>query len=142
MSDAAFGASSSGQFDTSAADSQQRGLRAGEIARLITGYRYTFRDEEQLHDALAEVFAACGVQAEREVRLSSHDRIDFLIGRVGLEVKTDGATTAVARQLQRYARHDRIDTLVLVTTVARHRTLPPTIGGKPLIVASLLDSAL
>jgi hypothetical protein len=113
-----------------------------ELAELVTAHRFTYRDEGQLQDGLAAVFAAQAVVAEREVRLASRDRIDFLVGRVGVEVKTRGQVAAVARQLQRYAASDRIDALLLVTAVARHLTLPATIGGKPLVVASLLQTCL
>jgi hypothetical protein len=113
-----------------------------ELAELVTAHRFTYQHEGQLQDGLAAVFTAQGVVAEREVRLAGHDRIDFLVGRVGVEVKTRGQVAAVARQLQRYAGCDRIDALLLVTAVARHLTLPATIGGKPLLVASLLEGAL
>jgi hypothetical protein len=113
-----------------------------ELAELVTAHRFTYRDEGQLQNGLAGVFTDQGVVAEREVRLASRDRIDFLVGRIGVEVKTRGQVAAVARQLQRYASSDRIDALLLVTAVARHLTLPATIGGKPLVVASLLQAGL
>jgi hypothetical protein len=112
------------------------------LARLVASHRFTYRDERQLHDGLAELFAAHQIPVQREARLTGSDRIDFLVGRVGIEVKTHGPAIAVARQLQRYAGSDRIDALVLVTAAARHTCLPNTIGGKPLLVASLLEAGL
>jgi len=119
-----------------------RSWTAAELAQLICGHRFTYRDEPQLHDGLAALFAAHRVPVQREVPLSGSDRIDFLAGRVGIEVKTHGQPAAVARQLQRYAGSDRIDALVLVTAVARHSRLPATLGGKPVLLASLLEGAL
>jgi hypothetical protein len=119
-----------------------RSWTAAELAQLISCHRFTYRDEQQLHDGLAALFAAQQVPVQREAPLSSSDRIDFLAGRVGIEVKTHGPPATVARQLQRYAGSDRIDALVLVTAVARHSQLPATLGGKPLLLASLLEGAL
>jgi hypothetical protein len=119
-----------------------RSWTAAELAALIGGHRFTYRDESQLHDGLAALFAAHQVPVQREAQLSGSDRIDFLAGRVGIEVKTHGQPAAVARQLQRYAGSDRIDALVLVTAVARHSRLPATLGGKPVLLASLLEGAL
>jgi hypothetical protein len=119
-----------------------RAWTADTLVELITDHRFTYRDERQLHDGLAELFADHQVPVQREAPLRGSDRIDFLAGRVGIEVKTRGFPAAVLRQLQRYATSDRVDALVLVTTVARHSTLPAAIGGKPLLIASLLEGAL
>jgi hypothetical protein len=108
------------------------------VVAIIGAYRFIYCDERQLHEALAGALAKHGITAAREVPLNAHDRIDLLVGRIGVEVKIAGVTTRVLGQLQRYAHSDKIDALVLVTTRARHLRLPPTVGGKPLAVASLL----
>jgi hypothetical protein len=104
----------------------------------ITAHRYRYCDEKQLHEGLAGALSAAGYTVEREVPLTAADRIDLLVGRVGIEVKLAGATPSVLRQLQRYARSDRLDSLLLVTTRTRHAQLPDHVGGKRLIVVSLL----
>jgi hypothetical protein len=123
-------------------DAAGRVWTADALAGLITRHRFTYRDEQQLHDGLAELFADHQIPVQREAPMRGIDRIDFLAGRIGIEVKTRGSPAAVLRQLQRYATSGRVDTLVLVTTVARHTTLPASIGGKPLLIASLLEGAL
>ncbi|MGH3825963.1 MAG: hypothetical protein ACRDQX_02120 [Pseudonocardiaceae bacterium] len=109
---------------------------AATVTAVIRSYRFTYSAETQLQEGVAAAFATAGVPAEREARLSPIDRIDFLIGRVGVEVKIAGSVGAVLGQLQRYALHD-LSALVLVTTRARHLALPTTVGGLPLHIVHL-----
>ena len=111
------------------------GARA--IADLVQTHRFRYRNEVELQDALEHVLLNSGHAVLREVRLSSRDRIDFLVGRTGIEVKVKGAAAAVQRQLQRYAHSPLLDELLLVTTTQRHLDMPADIGGKPLTVVAL-----
>lgn len=104
---------------------------AVEVASLLRRYRFRFVDEMQLHAAIAGAFADAHVEAEREVRLSRRDRVDFLVADVGVEVKVKGATAAVEQQLRRYAESDRIRALVLVTSCARHAAIARELDGIP-----------
>ena len=104
------------------------------VALLLRTYRYTLTDEESLQDGAAQVLADHGVIVEREYRLGPHDRIDFYVPatKLGIEVKSHGSPTAVLEQLFRYAQHDAVGALVLVT---RRRALIPKareLAGKPL----------
>lgn len=101
-----------------------------------------------------------GRRLRREFELSATDRIDFLIQEpnpiqppiggpgvrasigIGLEVKVDGPLSALVRQLQRYAQHDAVDALLVVTTRARLHAVPTTLSGKPIAVALLLTGGL
>ncbi len=74
----------------------------------------------------------------REVVLGDKDRIDFLIGGdIGIEVKLQTSLAQMTRQLHRYAAHERIGALVLLTTSARLKLLPHTLNGKPIRVVYL-----
>jgi hypothetical protein len=109
-------------------------LEVALVLRALRGYRYTYADEIALQAGLAEALAAESLNAEREVRLTPRDRIDLLVGRVGIEVKVAGTADGVLRQLSRYACSDRIGALVLVTTRATHLGMPMFVGGKTLDV--------
>ena len=109
-------------------------MEASAVCAAIRAHRYVWQNENQLQEGLAGALAASGWTVEREVRLSGASRIDLLIGRVGVEVKIAGTVETVARQLQRYAASDLFDALVLVTSRARHRTVPAVLGGKPVTV--------
>lgn len=92
-------------------------------------------DERQLADNFEQLLRADGVDYVREYALDAHDRLDFLIHEsVGVEIKTAGSYNTVLRQLGRYAQHERVEVLLLVTTRSNHQKMPTALGGKPLIV--------
>ena len=106
-----------------------------DIGGLITGARFWHLDERGLQDELAALFAAAGLTVEREARLTASERIDFLYGRTGIEVKVIGSTASVRRQLGRYAQSGAVDRLILVSTHVAHRALDRlTIGAVPVQV--------
>jgi molybdopterin-biosynthesis enzyme MoeA-like protein len=108
------------------------------IARLCQTLRFQGDRECELQDALEDIFRSASLKAKREMELTPQNRIDFLIERIGVEVKVDGSTMAVTRQLLRYAESDLIDQLLLVTTKAKHRAIRPMLGQKPVRVVWLM----
>lgn len=108
-----------------------------KIAGLLQAHRYRYSGEDGLHDAIKQIFAANGVEAADEVQIGAGDRIDFLAGSVGVEVKVAGQMAAVTRQLRRYAGSPQVEALILVTNRARHRSVPGELGGKPVHVVWL-----
>lgn len=108
---------------------------AATIEQLLRRHRFTFANEAELQDGIALVLAAGAVAHEREVVLRARDRIDFVCeGRVGIEVKVEGALADVTRQLARYAESASIGHLILVTSRLQHRRVPTSIGSKPVTV--------
>lgn len=101
-----------------------------EVLETLASARFHFQEEAELQAGIAQVLPT----ARREVRLNEKDRIDFLLDGIGIEVKTDGATSDVMRQLHRYANSGDISALILVTNRARHRNVPNCIDGKPVHV--------
>jgi hypothetical protein len=113
-----------------------RHVDAAEAARLLRTFRFRFGCEDDLQAGIADALAPLPV--EREVRLSARDRVDHLLpGGVVIEVKVAGSADRVLGQLTRYAAHDRVSGLVLVTTRARHQELPAEIDGKPVEIVYL-----
>jgi hypothetical protein len=101
------------------------------IREAFARVRVATYSEEALQAAVAQVLLTIDAPFHREFGLSPLDRIDFLAGNLGIECKVDGPTHQVTRQLRRYAAHETIHELVLITTLARHRMLVPvTIDGK------------
>jgi len=88
-----------------------------------------------LHGALDKQY---GKLVRSEVRLTAADRIDFMVGRIGIELKIKGSLSDVTRQLHRYAQSPDVDALLLVTTRMKLRHMPPTMNGKPVLVAVLI----
>ena len=107
---------------------------AKEIADALNSYHFSYQNEAELQTGIGFVLTQMKIEFSREVRLTKKDRIDFLVDKIGIEVKTDGALAAVTRQLWRYAECPEIDALILVTTRQAHRNMPDTLLGKPLFV--------
>lgn len=138
--------------------------RLNAVVDAIDAYQFIYANEEELQQSISEALTACGIDHEREYRLSLHDRIDFFVpfphGSIGIEVKVAGAQHAVLRQLHRYALSPQISGLVLVTSRARHlqiswdgpahdhddpakrRTGDATLAGKPIRIVPIIGRSL
>ena len=62
--------------------------------------------------------------------------------RVGVEVKVKGGVPEIERQLARYAAHDSVDVLVLVSTRLRHARMPSTLCGKTVRTVIKVEASL
>lgn len=101
------------------------------IERIFDRYKITAADEYGVQNAITQAFYFAGQammpavkhDLRREVQIGPGDRIDFLIDRIGIEVKVAGQPAKVADQLRRYADTGCLSELVLVTTRSRHTTI-------------------
>ena len=110
---------------------------ACKIIGLIRRHRLDLSNEKATQQQLADLFTAQNILFEREKCLSTKDIVDFLVqGGIAVEVKLHGAKKmSVYRQLKRYATHNEVSELVLITNLSMG--LPPEIEGKPVYYASL-----
>jgi len=116
-------------------------LTASAIASLIGEGRFELGSEKATQEGVWELLRSlfrpeCVLR--REHRLAPGDIVDFFIGSAGvaIEVKLKrNQPASILRQLERYARHDAVQALVLVTN--RAMGLPPEINGKPAYYVSL-----
>jgi hypothetical protein len=111
-----------------------------KVLAVLRGHRFRYTNEDELQEGIAAALDASGLKPLREVRLSDADRIDLFVDPVGIEVKVAGSQTHPWDQLKRYASHDAIQSLILVTN--RPYTLPDEVGGKRLRVVSLAGMGL
>ena len=92
--------------------------------------------EYDIHGQIAEALKTADLDFEHEHRLGPRRRIDFIVGRVGIEVKKGRpAAPALTEQLRRYLASEELDAVIVVTQ--RALPLPKTIGGKPVVIVSL-----
>ena len=93
-------------------------------------------EERDLHAAVSAALADAGVAFAHEARLAPRCRIDFLAGRIGVEVKKGRPAPAALRaQLARYLASAELDAVVVVSQ--RAAALPRTIAGKPVALVTL-----
>lgn len=90
-----------------------------EILTTLSARRIVGLSEAVVQDSIESVLRQAGIEHIREARLSERDRIDFLIGDIGIEVKTKGSRSSLIRQLGRYAQHEQVNTLILASSVRR-----------------------
>lgn len=111
---------------------------AWSIIELLDQHRFRFGTEVELQDGIEHVLETAEIPHERELRLSSGERIDFMLaGRIGLEVKVDGGISALTRQLHRYAQVEAIEEILVVTSRARHANVPTEMAGTPVRIYTL-----
>lgn len=96
--------------------------------------------ESDLQAAIARHLNLLGIKHEREVVVAG-GRIDFRVGRVGIEVKVKGSSTALLRQVSAYTDDPSLDAILVITTKFRHR-LPDELGAKPIHLLCLGGSLL
>ena len=93
-------------------------------------------EEYDIHAAVARALDAAGLEYEHEYRLGPRRRVDFRVGRVGIEVKKGRpAPSTLREQLERYLDADALDAMIVVAQ--RATALPDAICGKPVRLVSL-----
>lgn len=108
------------------------------ILELCRTIRCQTATERELQDALEVLLRENFSSVTREAQLGPKDIVDFLVDdAVAVEVKVDQSPMAVTRQLQRYAAHEKVQSLVLVTTRAKHKSVQRSLRKKPVRVAWL-----
>lgn len=112
-------------------------IQVQRIADAIASVRMPAQPEEyDIHAQVASALGAAGHAYVHEYKLGPRCRIDFKVGRVGIEVKKGRpAASELTKQLRRYLASDELDAVIVVTQ--RVTRLPASIGGKPVYIVSL-----
>ncbi len=114
-------------------------MTAVEIAVLLSQGRFDLSDEKACQaemETWLQTRLPAGTPMIREAVLGPGERPDFLIGGVVVEVKMNAASPrAIVRQLERYARHDIVEAIILATN--RAVRLPHMLEGVPVFSLSL-----
>lgn len=110
------------------------------VVDLLKSVRFNFANEAELQDGIEKLIMPFhgSFLMRREVRFGARDRIDFMVGAIGIEVKVGGSAAAALRQMSRYAKHEEIRALVLVTDRVQAGVQPTEIHGKPIRVVCLM----
>lgn len=94
----------------------------------IKAIRLDLSTEKNAQGSLEKNLLSLGYDFQREYRLSESDIPDFMIGSICIELKIKGSAKEIYRQLERYAMHDQVEIIILMTN--RSMGLPKTINGK------------
>jgi len=105
-----------------------------DIIAVIQKYKINFTNEKELQQGIAGILDREDVSYGREVVLGAHDRIDFLVEGLGIEVKIGGSLSSLLRQLYQYAKHENIECLLVISSRKSLTRLPEEIRGKPIRV--------
>lgn len=112
--------------------------RCEHLVELIKSFRYTYTDEYGLQAQIYRMLDEAGYPVTREKFIRRIGRLDLAVGPIAIEVKVYGAVASVIRQVGRYLSSPEIQGVVVVSTVARHGSVPAVIKGKPVRTALLL----
>ena len=92
--------------------------------------------EYDIHGAIAEALAAAEIAFIHEYPLGPRRRVDFLCGKIAIEVKKGRPQpAALIRQLTGYLESGAVDEIIVVTQ--KRVTIPETIRGKRVQAVSL-----
>lgn len=107
------------------------------IVRAISSVRMPAMPcEYDIHAEIAASLAEAGIPHSHEYKLAPRCRIDFLSGRVGIEIKKGRPVSSTLRaQLARYLSSDELSAIIVVVQHAVN--IPQTISGKPVVLVSL-----
>lgn len=93
-------------------------------------------DEFEIHAAIAQALDRAQIEYAHEYNLAPGRRIDFICGRVGIEVKKSRPIAARLReQLRRYLQEPALDCVIVV--LQKPCTLPELLCGKRIYVLAL-----
>jgi hypothetical protein len=99
------------------------------VLSALRAHRYQFGSEAELQEGVEIVLEQAGISFVREEQLDARNRIDFLVGDVGIECKIDHSSADLIRQLWRYAGTGKVRELVVVAGKLRLGALPLEIQG-------------
>lgn len=85
------------------------------IRSALTGLKVMPDNEKRLQEWIAERLTACGISFKREVRCGK-GLVDFVVGRMAVEVKTAGSELMVVRQLLGYLEDRRFTCGLIIST--------------------------
>lgn len=112
------------------------------LCKVFSSYRYNFQDEGTLQEGMAVALTRSAIEFEREVRLDAHNRPDFMIGSVAVEVKIKGTFSQFLRQAARYLELEQVSALIVVGTPKWLPVVPKTLLDKPVYTVRLMSSLL
>lgn len=105
------------------------------LVSLLKSKRFDLTTEKILQLEIWQVLKEKYPEIQREIHLSKEDRPDFFLNGIAIEVKIKGTVKSILAQCERYAEHDKVTGILLVTN--RAMGFPKELNGKPCYVVNL-----
>lgn len=116
-----------------------------DVLAAIRKARVRYATEAGLHMDVQKALVDAGIQATKEYRLSGKDRVDLAVkvagGTLAIEMKVMGSLPEVDRQVARYAAHEEVVAVVVVSPLTRHSGLAREACQKPVHVIIRAEGA-
>lgn len=89
--------------------------------------------ETHLQDEIDHILQNSEYEFKREYTLDPHSRVDFHLteSNIGVEAKVGSGVNQVMRQIHRYNSYDQISGIILITSRAKHTSIPLELNHKP-----------
>lgn len=117
---------------------------ADDVTKLLEQFIFRGSSERDIQDVIERVLIEGGMAVQREFRLSQRDIPDFLIaGSVVVEVKMRASGSAVLGQIARYAAHEQVSAIVVVSPrMSTLSAIPAAVLDVPVRVVGLTGPGL
>ena len=126
-------------------DASSLHMRLSALSKLLGGFRYRYASEEKLHAVMGGLMREAGHTFQHEYRLDQHNRVDFWLDGLVIEVKVDGSIGDAMRQVERYIGLPQVQGVLLAGTPSWASTpllKRPAFHGKPFHMVRLQRQAL
>lgn len=129
--------------DLLTSDQPSRTVTPQQVLSMLERHIFRFSEERELQDGIELALTHAGFEFEREKVLGPQDRPDFLVaGALAMEIKIKGTLSAALRQIDRYTKHEAVESVLLVGTPGWINRIPPEIRGKQIFALRLTGSLL
>lgn len=105
------------------------------VLHALRSGRFSLSREKETQADISAALEFLSMEHAREVDLGDRNIIDFMVGKVGIEVKIGGSKRAIYKQCERYCETGKLSDLILATNVAIG--FPPQLAGVPCYIVSL-----
>ncbi len=106
-----------------------------QIITALKNKRITVENEKKTQQEIYDILLEADYNVKDEYRLSDQDIPDFFIDGIAIEVKIKGNSRKIYKQCERYAMHNAVTQLLLITN--KSMGFPPEINGKPCYVLNI-----
>lgn len=112
--------------------------RMEQLQRLLCAHSYRFNDETDLQNGIEQVLLEAGIEYQREHQQDRHNRVDFMVDGIVMEVKIKGSLPKAAIQCHRYQKLPDVRGVMLLATNSWARTVwMPEHEGVPFLQVKL-----